>query len=163
MNKVFIALGSNLGDRKQNLEMACRFIEERVGKIISRSHIYETEPWGYHEQPDFYNQVIVAETSANPGELMEILLTIEDRMGRKRIFKNGSRTIDLDILFFSDIHIQNNGVTIPHPFIEKRKFVLEPLNEVAPDLVHPVGGKTIREILSECNDNLQVKRIDDFG
>jgi len=159
LTEVYIALGSNMGDRNQNLEDACRFIESSAGKIIKRSSVYETEPWGFHQQPDFFNQTIKIETTFAPDRLMKELLAIEENMGRIRTFKNASRVIDIDILFYGDRIINNEHVTIPHPSLEKRKFVLIPLNEIAPELIHPVRKKSVGELLLECMDPLKVERV----
>lgn len=158
-NIVFIATGSNLGDRRSNLEEAARHIEKLVGEIISLSHVYETEPWGHHDQPDFYNQVLEIKTILDPQTVMKKLLAIESDMGRIRTFKNDSRIIDIDILFYNSLQIKNTDITIPHPQIESRKFVLEPLNEIAPGFVHPKSKKTISQILSACTDTLKVFKI----
>lgn len=146
-----------MGDRKANLADALKMVSERIGKIISLSSIFETEPWGHHQQPDFYNQVATVETSLAPAEMLRELLLIEETMGRVRTFKNASRLIDLDILFYGDIILNENGIRIPHPQIGNRRFVLVPLNEIASGFVHPVSRKKISTLLRECKDPLKVK------
>lgn len=157
MQRDFIALGSNLGNRELNLQTAKQLIETRLGPISASSGIYRTEPWGYQDQPEFYNQVIEIETTQSPEVALRELLHIEEEMGRKRTFKNASRIIDLDILFFSDLIIQHSDIIIPHPRISERRFVLEPLNEIAPEFVHPILQKTIHQLLMECPDTLKVE------
>lgn len=159
LKKVFIALGSNLGDREQNLKSALISIEQHLGKILSSSNIYLTEPWGHHDQPDFYNQVIRIETIHTPAYVLKKLLAIEEEMGRKRTFKNASRIIDLDILFYEDLCIESTNITIPHPLLTDRRFVLEPLNEIAPDLIHPLIQKPVSLLLKECKDPLKAEKI----
>ncbi len=158
---MFLATGSNLGDRKLNLQNASQHIEQSVGKITGRSHIYETEPWGHHDQPDFYNQVLMVQTKLGPEDVMRILLLIEKEMGRSRSFKNASRIIDIDILFYGNMEFKSDDLIIPHPHIASRKFVLEPLNEIAPNLLHPHYGKTVSQMLAECKDPLKTFRVND--
>lgn len=159
METVFIALGSNIGDRMLNLETARNIIEAGIGKIICASEVYETEPWGHAEQPDFLNQVIKVKTPMAAGLVLDELLAVEERMGRIRTFKNAPRVIDLDILFYGTMIINEKDVTIPHPSIGDRKFVLAPLSEISPDFVHPVTKKTIGRMLSECRDPLRVHKL----
>lgn len=156
LNEAYISLGTNIGDRKANLKDALSMISERIGKIINFSSVYETEPWGHHSQPDFYNQVVQIETVLGPTELLAGLMCIEETMGRVRTFKNASRLIDLDILFYDDIILEENGVQIPHPQIANRRFVLVPLNEIAPDLVDPQSKKDVSALLANCSDPLHV-------
>ena len=159
MNSVYILLGGNLGNREKNLTMAGSYIEKEVGKIIKASSIYETASWGIAEQPDFLNQVLLVETNFSAEEIMEIILTIENKMGRTRAEKNASRIIDIDILFFNDEVINEPGLTVPHPQIQNRKFVLLPLNEIASDLIHPTLQLSVKELLSTSKDKLEVKRL----
>lgn len=158
-NHIYISLGSNLGDRKKNLARATAMIGEAIGRIVSRSHLYETEPWGHHDQPDFYNQVVEVTSDLEPGDIMKQLLLIEETLGRVRTFKNASRLIDLDILFYRDRQVQKNGVIIPHPHVADRRFVLQPLCEIAPDFMDPVRQKSVCQLLQECNDPLEVKMV----
>lgn len=159
MNSVYILLGGNLGNREKNLTMAGSYIEKEVGKIVRASSIYETASWGIAEQPDFLNQVLLVETNFSAEEIMEIILTIENKMGRTRAEKNASRIIDIDILFFNDEVINEPGLTVPHPQIQNRKFVLLPLNEIASDLIHPTLQLSVKELLSTSKDKLEVKRL----
>jgi len=129
-----------------------------VGKIIECSSIYETAPWGVHEQPTFLNQVISIKTSYSPEELLDILLNIEVKMGRKRYRKWDSRLIDIDILFYENQIISTNRLILPHPEIENRRFTLAPLSEIAADEIHPLLNKTIEELLKETRDPLEAKK-----
>lgn len=158
-HKAFILLGSNLGNRLSQLEEACRAIENAGITIIERSSVYETEPWGNNEQPAFLNMMLQIATTLAPDALMQRLLDIEHQMGRKRIQKYGPRTIDIDILFFDDLVYQSTLVSIPHPHIQERRFVLEPMCELAASKKHPVLNKTMYELLMSCEDPLAVKRL----
>ena len=159
MNKLFLITGGNIGDRKKNLETAETQIKERVGKIIKRSKIYETEAWGIRDQPAFYNQVLIIESKFSAMEILTSILKIEEEMGRKRTVKNAARIIDIDILFFNEDVVNEQNLVIPHPEIGNRRFVLSPLNEIAPQMVHPVLKKTIQQLLSESKDQLQVNPV----
>jgi 2-amino-4-hydroxy-6-hydroxymethyldihydropteridine diphosphokinase len=142
---IYISLGSNLGDRLANLRNAMTNISPKV-KAVAQSSIYETEPWGYSDQPSFLNQIIKANTDLAPFDLLAFFKEIEVSMGRQETFRFGPRLIDLDILFFDDLVINTPKLTIPHPRIIERAFVLIPLVEIAPDLYHPVIGKTIQQL-----------------
>ncbi len=155
----FLLLGTNLGNRKNNLDEAKALIGEHCGKIIKQSSIYQTAAWGFTEQPDFLNQVIQIETIYNPLELIEKLLDIEKQLGRERIVKMGPRLIDIDILLIDDLIVEEKKLQVPHPRMQDRKFVLLPLNEIASNVVHPILSKTISEILKECCDDLEAKKI----
>ena len=148
-----------MGQRDEQLAYAARLIEERCGNIIDRSSLYETAAWGKTDQASFLNQALVLETSLNARDLLNEILYIENLMGRDRIEKYGPRVIDIDIILFNHQVIRENGLTIPHPEMSKRRFVLEPLNEVIPAYIHPVYYKTITELLAQCDDTLPVKKI----
>jgi len=152
---IFLLLGTNLGDRLSNLEEAIT----RIGSVTRRSSVYETGAWGKTEQPEFLNQVIEIKSDLDPRELLLKILDIEIAMGRVRVEKWGTRLIDIDILFYRNEIIDEAELKIPHPQIQNRRFTLEPLNELAPDLEHPILKKTIRQLLDECNDPLPVKRL----
>jgi 2-amino-4-hydroxy-6-hydroxymethyldihydropteridine diphosphokinase len=156
-NEVYISLGSNLGNRTENLRKALHAIELHVGTIIKRSSVYETKPWGKSDQPDFFNQVIRVQSDISPENCLVRLSIIEQQMGRKREEKWGARIIDLDLLYANDTIIQTEQLTLPHPGIAQRRFVLVPLVEIDPDFIHPLLKKNQRQLLSECPDLLEVK------
>ena len=151
MSKVWIALGSNMGEGRKNLDLAIKMMNER-GVLVEKVSTYiETEPYGYTEQDNFVNAVCIAETKLSPRELLEVLLKIELDMGRVRIIKWGPRLIDLDILFYEDLIIDEEDFKVPHIEIQKRSFVLEPVNEISPDKIHPVFKKTVHQLLLDLN------------
>ena len=158
MKTVYIALGSNLGDRAENLRVAREKIQSPHLKITRASSIYETEPRGLLDQPWFLNQVVEAQTTLFPRQLLARLLQIEREMGRRRVVANGPRIVDLDILLFGSLTIHAAGLEIPHPRMAERRFVLEPLMELAPLLRHPRSGSTIRELLTKTLDQ-PVRRL----
>ena len=156
MNKVFIITGGNIGDRMKNLETAEKMIEQQIGNIIQTSKIYETEAWGINDQPSFYNQVLIVETNFSADKVIKKILKIEEDMGRVRTIKNAARNIDIDILFFNDDIVNEENLTIPHPQMINRRFVLMPLNEIASAKNHPVYNKSVAQLLAECKDELKV-------
>ena len=159
MNKAYLLTGGNEGDRYLNMQQARTNIEHICGRLLLVSSIYETAPWGKPDQPDFLNQVLLVETALSPQALLAAIFSIEEKGGRKRTVKNAPRTIDIDILFYNRLVLEEPGLSIPHPGILYRRFVLEPLNEISPDFIHPVIGKSIHELLLECTDELAVKKI----
>jgi len=160
MNEVFLCLGGNLGNRTQNLNTAKALISEVCGKITKESTIYETEAWGSSSNNKFLNQVIKIKTRTSAPELMKHMLQIEKQLGRKRgKNKNSDRTIDIDILFFNSEIIESEDLQVPHPRLHLRKFVLLPLNQIAPKFIHPVFKKTIAQLLDECTDELKAEPV----
>lgn len=159
MIDVFLLLGSNLGDREGYLQKAIELIETELGVVTQKSSIYETEAWGKTDEPNYLNQVARINTTLSARQALEKVLQIEAKMGRIREEKWGSRIIDIDILFYGQDIINEPGLIVPHPELHNRKFTLEPLNEMASDLQHPVLKKSIFQLKSELKDNLIVKKL----
>lgn len=157
---LYLVLGSNLGDKKKQMDKAQGLIREMIGPVIRHSSIYETEPWGFSSKDSFLNRVLKISTFFSPEEILMKIDEIEKTFGRKR-YKGGysSRTMDVDILFYDDIILLNDILKIPHPGIQDRKFVLVPLNEIAPRLIHPLSGKAIKQLLAECKDTKEVRKF----
>lgn len=159
MNKAYLLLGSNLSDPQQQLELAREYLNASIGTIERQSSLYQTAAWGKTDQPDFLNQVVIIKTILPAEEILERIFEIEKKMGRIRTEKNAPRIIDIDILFYNIDIIRAKHLTIPHPAIQDRRFVLVPLNELSPAFVHPLSNKTIQDLLLECPDKLDVKRF----
>ncbi len=156
MNKAYLLIGGNKGDRLKTLQQAVRSIDARAGKVLTESPVYETAAWGKTDQASFLNQALLIETPYAPDSLLEKLLQIEREMGRIRQEKYGPRTIDIDILLYNDLHLETARLTIPHPELANRRFALVPLNELAPELRHPVLHDSIQSLLKHCKDSLEV-------
>ena len=156
MNEVYLQLGSNIGDRLDNLNQSIKIITERIGNVLEKSSVYESAPWGVENQRNFLNQVIFVKSNFDPYTILDLVLQIEKDMGRIRIEKWGERIIDIDILFIDDLIIESENLCIPHEFIAKRKFVLQPMCEIAPGFIHPKLNKTISQLLEECIDDEKV-------
>lgn len=157
---VYLSIGSNIGNRKDNLRAAVALIHKEVGKIARESRLYETEPWGNTTQDPFINQVVMANTTLEPRDLLTAISRIERELGRDRGEKWGPRVIDIDILFYGKRVIRDKGLEIPHPELHKRNFVLVPLMEIAGELVHPILNKQIDELFMECEDLSEVVMLD---
>lgn len=147
---IYLALGTNLGERLENLRTAIQSMPPEI-QVLEESHIYETPPWGYEDQPSFLNMVIKAETDLKPESLLTYLKQLEVELGREQNFRWGPRLIDLDILFYDDLVIDTPPLVIPHPRLHERGFVLVPLVDVAADYVHPVLGQFVWELLFEAD------------
>lgn len=159
MNSAFLGIGTNLGNRKENLHDAVSRIEEFIGNVLASSSVYETEPWGFHTRDEFLNMVVKIQTNLTPSELLGRIHMIESLLGRIRGEKQyASRMIDIDILLYEDLVLDEIKLKIPHPFIHERKFVLVPLNEIEPELYHPVLKKTIASLLESCGDKSLVRK-----
>ena len=163
MTQTYLLLGSNQGNRLQNLKDAKEGLSRKVGNITRESSIYITAAWGITDQPDFLNQVLVMDTPMSAEELLYHLLAIEKQMGRERTYRNAPRLIDIDILFFGKQHIVTKELVIPHPRMSQRRFVLAPLNQLAPAMKHPVLQLTMHQLLHQCTDPLDVKKFSAEG
>ncbi len=157
MNYV-VLLGGNIGDRESYLENALTKIKSLCGSLVSSSSLYESKAWGKEDQKDFLNQVIVVNSELSPELFLETILAIEKDLGRVRYKKWGERVIDIDILYVDDLIINTKLLKVPHPFIQDRRFTLVPLTELVPDFTHPILSKTQLELLSDCKDELEVKK-----
>ncbi|MGH9548398.1 MAG: 2-amino-4-hydroxy-6-hydroxymethyldihydropteridine diphosphokinase [Terriglobales bacterium] len=154
--RVYLSLGSNIGDRAENLRTAIHHLS-RLGKVVTVSSFYETEPVELTTQPWFLNCALLLDTEKMPRQLIHGVLAIEQEMGRRRGRKKGPRNIDIDILLFGNSVVQARGLTIPHPAMHERRFVLEPLAEIAPDAMHPVFKRSIRELRDALPPGQEVK------
>jgi 2-amino-4-hydroxy-6-hydroxymethyldihydropteridine diphosphokinase len=159
MNEVYLLTGGNINDRVLYLSKAKEEIRKRCGTILKESSIYETAAWGKEDQDSFLNQVLKVQTELDAEEMLKTILSIEESLGRKRDIKYGARTIDIDILFFNDEIINEEGLKVPHPQMQNRRFVLVPLNEIAPAKIHSVSRKNISQLLAECPDPLAVNKF----
>jgi len=155
-SKVYLALGTNLGDRPGNLRAALTILPPHV-TILKKSAVYETQPWGVTDQPAFLNMVLKGETRMTPLELLHYLKDLETRLGRHSSIRYGPRNIDIDILFYDEIIFHTPELTIPHPNLHERAFVLVPLADLAAKFMHPGIGKTVRQLLAQV-DTTGVKR-----
>jgi len=159
MIDVYLLLGSNLGDRHLYLQQAIKYIEKDIAPVVIASSVYETQSWGKSDAPDYLNQVIVIKTNLPAQTILKKILAIEITLGRKREEKWGSRTIDIDILFYGDAVIDEDGLQIPHPELHKRRFTLEPLFEISPQFKHPGCNKSVSELKNNLRDSLIVKKL----
>lgn len=152
MENVYFLLGANLGDRVETLQQATVLIQKRVGPVKQQSSLYETAPWGLTDQPTFLNQALVVETALEPAFVLIQTQAIEQELGRVRLEKWGARVIDIDILYYDQLVLHTETLTIPHPYLHLRRFALVPLAELAPGFFHPVLQQTTLELLANCTD-----------
>lgn len=157
IENIFLGLGSNLGDRKLNLKKSITLLNSRVGRILNKSRIYESEPWGLKEQSHFLNQVIEIESQIEPIDLLNICKNIELDMGRKTEIRWGKRVIDIDILYYKSRVINNKNLVVPHKLMHERNFVMIPLNDLNEYHQHPILKRSNKEILNNCIDSCKVK------
>lgn len=160
---ITVIFGSNSGEKRSYIEKAMHLLASETGEITAASSFYETEPWGFESDESFLNRVATYKTLLSPAEFLQKALAIENKLGRTRSpeIRYTSRTIDIDLLFCDSLSIHTTNLTIPHPRIAERKFVLVPLQEIMPDFVHPVLGKKISALLAETPDQLLVKKSDE--
>jgi 2-amino-4-hydroxy-6-hydroxymethyldihydropteridine diphosphokinase len=159
MKIVFLGIGTNMGSRERNLDHAVEMVEEYIGPVVKSSSVYETEPWGFTAKGEFLNIVIKVQTELDPQILLDKIMNIEKLLGRVRKKKRySSRIIDIDILLYDDIIVHEPDLKIPHPLMHERKFVLVPLCEIAPDLIHPVLKRSFSSLLEICEDTTAVKK-----
>ena len=160
MAKLFLLLGGNMGNKRQLFEKAISRLEEELGEITQLSSIYETEPWGFQSEDLFWNQVVVINTVLSPEDVLKKTQAIELELGRTRKAERYvSRLIDIDLLFYDDLILRNPDLELPHPRMTDRRFVLKPLEEIAPNLVHPVFNQSIKTLLKNCSDPLHVLKL----
>ena len=160
MNRVYLSIGTNLGNKPLNLLQSIIFIAKKTGNLSVLSSVYETKPWGFESENDFLNMVVCVETLLPPDEILSITQSIEKIIGREEKTGNSyqDRLIDIDIITYGDLIYRSENLQLPHPLFHKRLFVLEPFNEIAPDFVHPVLRKKVKELLVEENSRLKDKR-----
>jgi 2-amino-4-hydroxy-6-hydroxymethyldihydropteridine diphosphokinase len=155
-NVLYLLLGANLGDRSYTLAQAREQLAQRVGAVLQKSPIYETAAWGLTSQPAYFNQVLMLKTPLLPEVVLAETQAIEQMLGRVRAERWGARVIDIDLLFYNDLMLNTPELTLPHPYLHLRRFTLQPLADIAPDLMHPVLRQTIRQLLDACPDESQV-------
>ncbi len=164
MHTVYLGIGGNSGNKQNNFDNVYQIIKNELGEILKYSSIYETPPWGFQSDDYFWNSVIEIETEFMPEELLGKIHLIEKKFKRKRGSKRySSREMDIDILYFDDIYIETEMLTIPHPRIHQRKFVLVPLNEIAPDFKHPLLRFATFEMLENCMDESVILKVETFN
>jgi 2-amino-4-hydroxy-6-hydroxymethyldihydropteridine diphosphokinase len=155
-NKVVLSLGGNVGDVKDTFNKAISLLKEESAMGLIISPLYSTKAWGVEDQPDFLNQVVILESKDDPTQVLEVILAIELKLGRVRKQKWFERVIDIDLLFYNNEIINLKQLIVPHPFLHKRNFVLYPLADLIPLYIHPLLKKTVQELKTECEDELEV-------
>ena len=157
MNIVFLQLGSNLGERESLLQDAIIAIEGRIGQVVEKSKVYESTPWREDGQENYLNQIVKVKTELLADDILSTVLDIEKELGRIRLEKWGERLIDIDIIFYNDSIIETAQLCVPHKHMHERMFVLTPMHNIAPEMVHPIYNKTVAELLQICKDTELVK------
>ncbi|MBK9271846.1 MAG: 2-amino-4-hydroxy-6-hydroxymethyldihydropteridine diphosphokinase [Saprospiraceae bacterium] len=158
---VYFLLGSNMGQRRSWINKAMALMSERIGQIKEKSSLYETMPWGDPHQQNYLNLVVRIDTSKSASKILQLILDIESALGRVRTVQNAARRIDIDILLYGEMHIDEADLQIPHPRMHERNFTLIPLMEIAGEIIHPVLKKTIEEIFFACKDPLEVVKLNE--
>lgn len=160
MSQVFLGIGGNIGNKQANFNKVYDLVERKLGQISAKSSVYESPPWGFHAEDNFWNQILIIETEKTPEELLNEIHEIESLFGRKRKKKRYvSREMDIDILYYDDIYMETETLIIPHPRIPLRMFVLVPLAEIAPDFKHPLLRFTSLQMLENCKDKSVIKKV----
>ena len=161
MHKVFLGIGGNIGNKQQNFTKVEDLIEKRLGKILLKSSVYETPPWGFNAEENFWNQVLLIKTKFLAEELLWRTKEIEDQFYRQeRDVRYSSREMDIDMLYYDDIFMETDKLILPHPRLHQRKFVLVPLVEIAPDFKHPLFRLTSMQMLENCKDESIIKKVE---
>jgi 2-amino-4-hydroxy-6-hydroxymethyldihydropteridine diphosphokinase len=160
MNLIYLQLGSNLGDRKLLLDSAVSLINTKIGRVLRSSKIYESDAWGVSRQPKYLNQILEVHSNIGCEFILKDIHSIESQLGRVRGKKWQERLIDIDVIFFNDLIIEKTDLYIPHKYMHKRRFVLEPLNELIADYIHPKYNKSIERLLNECTDKKIVREYE---
>jgi 2-amino-4-hydroxy-6-hydroxymethyldihydropteridine diphosphokinase len=161
MSKVFLGIGGNIGNKQANFNKVYNLIERKLGQISAKSSVYESPPWGFHAENNFWNQILIIKTGLTPEELLSKIYEIESSFGRKRKSKHyASREMDIDILYYDDIFMETETLVIPHPHMHQRLFVLVPLVEIAPDFKHPILRFTSLQMLENCKDKSVIKKVE---
>lgn len=156
MANLYLGLGTNQGDRSVLLAQAVVACEEQIGELVAVSAIYKTAAWGVIDQPDFLNQCIHLKTKLSPFTCLDLALSIEANLGRERKLRWGPRSMDIDLLFYENLVYEDHRLSLPHPYVQERRFVLQPLADIAGELIHPKFLKTIDQLLEECVDDSEV-------
>lgn len=161
MSSVFFSIGTNLGDRASNLQNAIAFLDNNIGEVVAKSEVYESEPWGYSDDLQYYNMMVEVKTDFNPEITLEKCLAYESEQGRERSDdgKYISRVVDIDIVLWGNLQMRTDRLQIPHPRAHLRNFVMVPFAEIAPNVEHPTFGSTIEDLQVQCIDKCRVKKV----
>jgi len=161
MHHVFLGIGGNIGNKPASFSKVHSLTDREIGAILKQSSVYESPPWGFHAEDNFWNQVLIVETELSPAEILSKIIEFESSFNRKRHSERyTSREMDVDILYYDDIFIETEDLIVPHPRLHQRLFVLVPLTEVAPDFKHPLFRMTSKQLLENCKDESVIKKLD---